>query len=60
MTTWNNHMFWRFIATLGGRLGKIYWRIDSGLLGAYGDMYRSYLVKRNRGPYLIKFRAQRP
>ena len=45
---------------LGGRLGKKYWRIDCSILGAHGNIYRSHLVKKNRGPYLIKFWAQWP
>ena len=40
---------------LGRTEGKKCLPIDSGIMGAYADMYRRLLVKRNPGAYFIKF-----
>ena len=45
---------------LGRTEGKECLPIDSGIMGAYADMYRRLLVKRNPGAYFIKFWPHRP
>ena len=45
---------------LGWTEGKKRSPIDSGILWANVDIYRSLLVERNGGPDLIKFWAQQP
>ena len=50
----------RMCPLLGRTEGKKCSPIDSGILGAYADMYRRLLVKQNQGAYFIKFWPHRP
>ena len=46
------------IVILGWGLGKKCLPIDTGIMGAYADIYRRLLDQKNPGAYFIKFWAQ--